>query len=106
MPRNLAATLLAAFALAVVPTATAATMDGQMLAQDDHNAVHAAQYDVLLNRLQPKCRQGRKGIARLTWSAKRVLNYRYSNLTLLVALWSSIPKGHAPMNCAGQYASM
>ena len=104
----LAATATVA-ALALAPAALASSPDAQMLARDDNNAAHVARYDSLLNRLRPKCRQTRSGIARLTWSAKRVMSadgHHYTNLTLLLTLWATIPNGRAPVNCAGQYASM
>jgi hypothetical protein len=108
MTKTLAA-IAAVATLALAPPASAASWDAAMLAQDDNNAAHVARYDSLLNRLRPKCRQKRSAIARLTWSAKRVMSadgYRYSNLTLLLALWGTIPNRLAPVDCVGQYASM
>jgi hypothetical protein len=105
MPKTLAAAV-AAVALACAPAALASTADAQMLALDDNNGSHVAQYDRMLDRLQPRCRQARGALTRLTWSAKRVLHYRYSNLTLLVTLWGSLPRGGARVDCAGRYAAM
>ena len=108
MKKTLAATAAVA-TLALAPAALASSADAQMLARDDNNAAHAPRYDSLLNRLRPKCRQTRSGIARLTWSAKRVMSadgYHYSNLTLLLALWGTMPNRLARVDCAGQYASM
>ena len=105
MPRTLAVTAAVAV-LGFAPAASASTTDAQLLASDDNNGAHAAQYDALLNRLQPRCRQPRGAITRLTWSAKRVLRYRYSNLTLLVTLWGSMPRGSGRVDCAGRYAAM
>jgi hypothetical protein len=108
MTKTLAA-IAAVATLALAPPASAASWDAAMLAQDDNNIAHVGRYDVLLNGLQLKCRQKRSAIARITVSAKRVMSadgYRYSNLTLLLALWGTIPKRLAPVDCVGQYASM
>jgi len=108
MTKTLAATA-AVVALVLAPSASAATWDAQLLARDDHNTAHAARYDKLLNRLQPKCRQDRSAIARYTLGAKRVMNadgYHYTNLTLLLTLSGTIPDGRARVDCVGRYASM
>jgi hypothetical protein len=108
MTKTLAA-IAAVATLALASPAFATSLDAAMLAQDDHNAVHVERYDALLNRLRPRCRQTRTAIARLTWGAKRVMSadgHHFSNLTLLLALWGTIPKGPARVDCAGQYASM
>src|SRR6478752_3175176 len=107
MMKTLAA--IAAATLALASPAFAASRDAAILAQDDNNSGHVARYDSLLNRLQPRCRQTRSAIARLTVSAKRVTSadgYHYSNLTLLLALWGTMPNRLARVDCAGQYASM
>jgi hypothetical protein len=108
MKKTLAATAAVA-TLALAPFAFAASWDAQILAQDDHNTVHVQRYDKLLNLLQPRCRQKRSDIARYTVSAKRVMTadgYRYSNLTLLLTLWETIPGGRTKVDCIGRYASM
>ncbi len=108
MTKTLSA-IAAVATLALAPPAFAASRDAAILAQDDNNSGHVARYDSLLNRLQPKCRQTRSAIARLTVSAKRVTTadgYHYSNLTLLLALWGTMPNRLARVDCAGQYASM
>jgi hypothetical protein len=107
MTKTLAAAAVAALALA--PAALASSADARMLARDDNNSTHVARYDSLLNRLRPKCRQKRTAVARLTWSAKRVMSadgHRYTNLTLLLALEATIPNRAAPVDCADRYASM
>jgi hypothetical protein len=99
----------AAAALMLAPAALATSLDAAMLAQDDHNASHVARYDVLLNRLQPRCRQKRHAIAQLTWAAKRVMStdgHHFSNITLLMTLLGTIPQRRARVDCAGRYASM
>jgi hypothetical protein len=99
----------AAAALLLAPTAVGATWDAALLAQDDNNTAHVARYDKLLNQLQPRCRQSRSTIARYTVSAKRVMaadGHHFTNLTLLLALQGTLPKGHARVDCVGRYASM
>ena len=79
------------------------------MARDDNNYAHAARYDKLLNQLQPRCRQDRSAIARYTLGAKRVMNadgYHYTNLTLLLTLSGTIPRGRVRVDCVGRYASM
>ncbi|HEU5213014.1 MAG TPA: hypothetical protein VFU10_09620 [Gaiellaceae bacterium] len=108
MTKTLAATSAVAV-LVLAPSTVAATWDAHLLARDDNNNAHAARYDKLLNRLQPRCRQGRSAIARYTLGAKRVMNadgYHYTNLTLLLTLSGTIPNGRARVDCVGRYASM